>query len=123
MIREEIDGLHCLPPPRGAGNPYDGMFGNRGCMGDLSRRLKDLDTALQRLASAPNVVPRDTALIEEAQHACSVGIELLLSDRIVQARYACFYGEACVAMVESDECSTSTLRGLLEELLQAGTRI
>jgi hypothetical protein len=90
-------------------------------MSDISLRLKGLDAALQQLARSPDLDQRDKALIEEAQHACDVGRDLLRSHRIVQARYACFYGEACVALIQSDMRSAEKLRRLLrEDLVNSG---
>ncbi len=84
-------------------------------MSDIALRLHGLDVALQQLARSPGLDQRDTALIEEAQHACNVGSDLLRTNRIVQARYACFYGEACVALIHSDMRSAEKLRRLLIE--------
>jgi hypothetical protein len=84
-------------------------------MSDIALRLHGLEVALQQLARAPGIDQRDRALIEEAQHACDVGQDLLRTQRIVQARYACFYGEACVALIQSDMRSAEKLRRLLRD--------
>jgi hypothetical protein len=80
---------------------------------DVARRLRDLDVALQQIARSPSVDERDRAVLEEAQHACNVGGDLLRSNRAVQAGYACFYAEACVAVLQQDMRSAELLRKLL----------
>jgi|SRR5579863_7904084 hypothetical protein len=90
-------------------------------MSDIALRLKSLHIALQQLARTPDLDQRDQALIEEAQHACDVGTDLIRTHRVVQARYACFYGEACVALIQSDMRSAEMLRRLLrEDLVNSG---
>jgi hypothetical protein len=37
---------------------------------------------------------------------------------MIQAKYACFYGEACVALIQSDLNSAEKLRRLLKEDLE-----
>jgi hypothetical protein len=82
-------------------------------MTDLAKRLRELDDTLQRIARSPNIDERDRAVLQEAQVACEVGGELLRSKRAAQAGYACFYGEACVAVLEDRMRSTEVLRKLL----------
>jgi hypothetical protein len=94
------------------------------CMSGLCGKLRDLNAAVQALASSsPNLNKGDTALVEEALHACDVGTELMLNNSIVQAKYACVYAEACVAVIQGDERSTDRLRKLLEDLLKPERQI
>ncbi len=59
--------------------------------------------------------------MEEAQHACDVATDLLRTNRGMQAKYACFYAEACVALIQSDLSSAEKLRRILrEDLAGAG---
>lgn len=84
---------------------------------DLASRLEDLNDAVQGMTHAHNVDERDLALLDEAQHACNVGAELLLENRPVQARYAYVFAELCVAVVQGNACP-DRFRGLLEELVR-----
>jgi hypothetical protein len=90
-------------------------------MSDIATRLKGLDLALQQLSHSPEISQRDRSLLDEAQHACDVGTDLLQTNRIIQAKYACFYGEACVALIQSDLSSAEKLRRLLrDDLARSG---
>jgi hypothetical protein len=82
-------------------------------MTDISRRLRELEATLQRIARSANVDDRDRQVLQEAQVACEVGSELLRTKRAAQAGYACFYGESCVAVLEDRLRSTEMLRKLL----------
>ena len=97
--------------------------GQRQDMNDIATRLKNLDATLQRIAQSPNTDSNDAPLLADARLACDVGLELLCSHRIVQARYALFYGEACAAVIQTDLRGTDTLRELLNDLLTAGTQV
>ena len=90
---------------------------------DLWSRLTDLRAVVQGFAEPPNANKQDSALVEEAQRACDVGIELLFESKIVQARYACVYAETCIAVIRGDERSTDELRRRLEDLLKSETQI
>jgi len=88
---------------------------------NLAVRLRSLDVALQQLSHSPALEQQDKALIEEAQHACDVATDMLHTNRGIQARYACFYAEACVALIQSDLSSAEKLRRLLrEDLVRSG---
>ena len=88
---------------------------------NIATRLRSLDVALQQLTRSPNIEQRDRSLLEEAQHACDVATDLLHTNRAMQAKYACFYGEACVALIQSDLSSAEKLRRILrEDVARAG---
>ncbi len=82
-------------------------------MTDVENRLKALEATLQQMARSGNLDERDRAVLQEAQVACEVGSELLRSKRAAQAGYACFYGEACVAVLQQVMRSAEMLRKLL----------
>jgi hypothetical protein len=90
-------------------------------MTGIALRLRGLNATLQQLANFPNIEDHDRLLLEEAQHACNVGTDLANTNRAIQAKYACFYAEACVALIQSDMQSAERLRRLLREDLVSGS--
>jgi hypothetical protein len=98
--------LHLVPKPL-EGAPVSHLY----------PKLKDLNAAVQKLALSPEISESDLALLEEAQHACDIGIEFVLNHRPVQARYAYAFAELCQAVVEG-EVQSPRLRQLLEELME-----
>jgi len=92
-------------------------------MNEIASRFRNLDATLQRIARSPNTEANDAPLLADARLACDVGMELACNNRIVQARYALFYGEACAAVIQTDLRGTEMLRELLYNLLTAGTQL
>lgn len=92
-------------------------------MSDIATRLKGLDLTLHQLIQSPELGQRDRTLLEEAQHACDVATDLVHTKRMMQAKYACFYAEACVALIQSDLNSAEKLRRLLREDLERSGNI